>query len=174
MTKIVINDTNILIDLYNTGLIKHCHRLPLEMRTLDYVIEEVIEPDQKEAMQALVNEGTLTVAPLSPEDNEETYRLFVSNMTQSNLSVLDYAVIVYARRHVCTILTGDRKMRIYAEAEGLEVSGIFYLVDLFVNEGIVSYDEMVTHLRLLALSNVRLPRFAIDERIRKYTTQTKE
>lgn len=174
MKKIVINDTNILIDLFNSGLMKHCKHLPLEMHTVDLVKEEVKEPDQQEALRLLEEEGTLIVVSQPPEDSEQIFQLFVKNTTKFNLSIPDYAVIVYAQRHKCTILTGDRKMRSFAESQGLEVSGIFYLIDLFVEEKIINQEEMANHLRLLAASNVRLPKFAIDERIKKYTTQTEE
>ena len=33
--EIVVNDTNILIDLYNAGLLPHCKSLDLDFRTLD-------------------------------------------------------------------------------------------------------------------------------------------
>lgn len=153
-------------------MLSYCKHLPLEMRTIEYVIKELIVPEQQEAIRLLAEEGTLAVAYQSDKNNDEIFELFTSNKDKVNLSIADCAVIVYAQHHECAILTGDRKMRSFAEAQGLEVAGVFYLVDLFVEEGIITPNEMVNHLRLLAQSNARLPRFAIDERIKKYTTQT--
>lgn len=39
--EIVVNDTNILIDLYNAGLLPYCKKLNLDFRTLDVVINEI-------------------------------------------------------------------------------------------------------------------------------------
>lgn len=38
--EIVINDTNILIDLFNAGLLGYCRQLDIEFRTLDVIISE--------------------------------------------------------------------------------------------------------------------------------------
>lgn len=39
--EIVINDTNILIDLFNAGLLGYCRQLDIEFRTLDVIMEEI-------------------------------------------------------------------------------------------------------------------------------------
>ena len=58
--EIVVNDTNILIDLYNSGLLPYCKRLNLEFRTLDVVMNEIEVPDQQKAIQSIIDDGTLT------------------------------------------------------------------------------------------------------------------
>ena len=40
--EIVINDTNILIDLFNAGLLGYCRQLDIEFRTLDVIMEELL------------------------------------------------------------------------------------------------------------------------------------
>lgn len=52
--EIVINDTNILIDLYNAGLLPYCKKLNLDFRTLDLVINEIEDSEQYAAVQALL------------------------------------------------------------------------------------------------------------------------
>jgi dihydroorotase len=63
--EIVINDTNILIDLFNAGLLEYCKRLNIEFRTLDVVMEEITVEEQKNAINRLVDDGTLTVCTLT-------------------------------------------------------------------------------------------------------------
>ena len=68
--EIVVNDTNILIDLYNAGLLLHCKRLDLDFRTLDVVINEIEEREQLDAVEQLVGSRTLRVDSLSSNQVE--------------------------------------------------------------------------------------------------------
>ena len=52
--EIVINDTNILIDLYNAGLLPYCKKLNLDFRTLDVVINEIEDSEQYTAVQSIL------------------------------------------------------------------------------------------------------------------------
>ena len=63
--EIVVSDTNILIDLYNAGLLSYCKKLNIEFRTLDVVINEIEVNEQLRAIQSIIDEGTLTVCCLS-------------------------------------------------------------------------------------------------------------
>ena len=56
--EIIVNDTNILIDLYNAGLLPYCKRLDLDFRTLDVVLNEIEVRGQLEAVEQLVGDGT--------------------------------------------------------------------------------------------------------------------
>lgn len=59
--EIVINDTNILIDLYDAGLLPYCKKLNLDFRTLDVVINEIEDPEQYAAVRSIIDEGTLSI-----------------------------------------------------------------------------------------------------------------
>lgn len=59
--EIVVNDTNILIDLYNAGLLPYCKKLNLDFRTLDVVINEIEDSEQYVAVQSIIDEGTLSI-----------------------------------------------------------------------------------------------------------------
>ena len=48
--EIVINDTNIWIDLYNAGLLPYCKKLNLDFRTLDLVVNEIEDSEQYTAV----------------------------------------------------------------------------------------------------------------------------
>lgn len=172
MEHIVINDTNVLIDLCNSGMISHCRQLSLDMHTIEYVVNEIVDPMHKSIIESCISEGSLKVDTLDAEDNMNLYQLFSVLRQSTNLSLPDCAVIVYAKRHAYHIITGDRKMRRYAESQGIKVSGTLYISDLLVSEGIVQPNVMSEHLRQLAASNVRIPRNAIEERIKRYNKQT--
>lgn len=67
--EIVVNDTNILIDLYNAGLLGCCKQLNLDFRTLDLIMEEMIELNICVLCCKLVSfcrtRSTLLLAPLT-------------------------------------------------------------------------------------------------------------
>ena len=49
--QIVVNDTNVFIDLIHAGLIDQFFQIPLEVHTTDFVVGELEEPEQ----QAIIN-----------------------------------------------------------------------------------------------------------------------
>lgn len=59
--EIVVNDTNILIDLYNAGLLPFCGNLDIEFRTLDVVLEEIRNGNQMDAVRQMIDDGVLKV-----------------------------------------------------------------------------------------------------------------
>ena len=163
--EIVVNDTNILIDLYNAGLLPHCKGLGLDFRTLDVVMNEIEVKEQLEAVGQLVAEGTLTVDSLSSNQVERVFQMIREYEGNCNLSPEDISVMVYAKDNKCRLLTGDKTLRAKAIIENIQVSGVLYLTDLLTKASILSYAEMAEALKLLLSSNSRLPRKLIQERI---------
>ena len=128
--EIVVNDTNILIDLYNAGLLSHCKRLDLDFRTLDVVINEIEEREQLDAVEQLIGSGTLRVDSLSSNQVERVFQMIGEYDGNCNLSPEDISVMVYAKDNNCRLLTGDKTLRAKAIIENIQVSGVLYLTDL--------------------------------------------
>ena len=163
--EIVVNDTNILIDLYNSGLLPYCKRLNLEFRTLDVVMNEIEVPDQQKAIQSIIDDGTLTVFPLSGALIGTVLQKVAEYQGACNLSVVDISVMVYAIENNCRLLTGDKKLKEKATLENVKVSGILFLTDMLMKDTSISNTEMITALEKLLSSNNRLPKNKIKERI---------
>lgn len=163
--EIVVNDTNILIDLFSAGLLAYCKRLDLEFRTLDVIINEISDPGQYSAVQRIIDEGTLTVYSLSGEQVGTVFQKVAEYQGVCNLSVEDISVMVYAIDNDCRLLTGDKKLREKATLENVKVSGILFLTDMLIQEKIIDNDEMAAALERLLESNPRLPKKIIKERI---------
>ena len=132
--EIIVNDTNIFIDLHSIGLLDCLCELPYEIRTVDFVMAEISEPRQHSAVSG-------------------------------NLSIPDCSVCYYARKHGITLLTGDRQLRKYAEAEKLTVRGILFVFDELVAYSVVSSEVAAAKLKELYSINVRLPKSEIQRRI---------
>lgn len=163
--EIVINDTNILIDLYDAGLLPYCKKLNLDFRTLDVVINEIEDPEQYAAVRSIIDEGTLSVYSLSGERVGTVSQKVAEYNGVCNLSVEDISVMVYAIDNNCRLLTGDKTLKDKATLENIKVSGILFLTDMLTRESVVGGDEMITALERLLSSNNRLPKTLIKERI---------
>ena len=163
--EIVINDTNILIDLFNAGLLDYCKLLTIEFRTLDLIMEEITVKEQKDAVNKLVADGVLTVCVLTGEQIAKVFDKIALYDGNCNLSPEDISVMVYAIDNNCRLLTGDKALRDKATLENVTVSGILYLTDMLSQNEIVSPASMIQALELLLESNGRLPKKLIRERI---------
>ena len=163
--EIVVNDTNILIDLFNAGLLPYCKKLNLEFRTLDVIINEIEDAEQYSAVQSIIDEGTLTVYSLSGEQVGTVFQKVAEYQGVCNLSVEDISVMVYAIDNNCRLLTGDKKLKDKATLENVKVSGILFLTDMLTQEAVISNNEMASALKRLLNSNNRLPKKLIKERI---------
>lgn len=163
--EIVVNDTNILIDLYNAGLLGCCKLLDLDFRTLDLIIEEIEVEEQLAAVNNLVSEGILKVCSLSGEQVATVFEKIGFYDGKCNLSPEDISVMVYAQDNHYRLLTGDKTLREKATLENVTVSGILFLTDMIIRDGILNPVEMINALERLLKSNGRLPKRLIQERI---------
>ena len=163
--EIIVNDTNILIDLYNAGLLPYCKRIDLDFRTLDVVLNEIEVREQLEAVEQLVGDGTLRVYSLSSRQVARVFQMVREYEGKCNLSPEDISVMVYAKDNNCRLLTGDKTLRAKAIIENIQVSGVLYLTDILTKAHVLSYTEMASALEHLLSSNSRLPHKLIQERI---------
>lgn len=44
--EIVVNDTNIFIDLHSIGLLEQFFELPIKVHTVDFIVNELINSEQ--------------------------------------------------------------------------------------------------------------------------------
>lgn len=163
--EIVVNDTNILIDLCNAGLLLHCKALNLDFRTIDFVMEEITDADQRACVKRIIDDGTLKVHSLDGAMMRKVFEKIAFYERKSNISPTDASVMVYAKENGCRLLTGDRKLRTTAENENIKVSGILFIIDLMI--GKIDNKLLLESLESLQKSNNRLPKDLIEERIEK-------
>lgn len=163
--EIVINDTNILIDLYNSKLLQYCKLLNFDFRTIDFVIHEIEIDEQLEAIQKMIDEGMLKVYSLDGQTMQTVYEKKILYQDKCNVSITDISVMVYAKENNCRLLTGDKTLRTTAEKENIKVSGIIYIIDLLM--GKIDNESLLESIELLLQTNDRLPKALIQERIDK-------
>lgn len=164
--KILVNDTNIFIDLHSVGLLEEMCRLPYEIHTVDFVVAEIADADQRRIFDELVARGEISVDGFTADEVIEIVEEHSS--VSGNLSIPDCSVCYFARKHNVPMLTGDRRLRRYAEEQSIEVHGILFIFDELVSHDIISTSMAADRLEELFAINVRLPKAEIRERINRW------
>ncbi len=163
---VAVNDTNIIIDLYNIGLLEIFFNSGLDLHTTDFVIEEITNIEQRTLIKSFVEQEKLFVKAFSVDELLEIS--YFKEKQTSNVSITDCSVWKYALKNSFILLTGDRNLRRVAQKSGVEVRGILYVFDLLVENQIISKQKAANKLEELIKSNVRLPRAECERRIEKW------
>ena len=155
--KIIVEDTNIIIDLFTTGLLSFCHELKLEFHTTRYVVAEILESRQSAVLIRMINNGQLLIDDFVGEEYERLLKFIDECNGVNNLSEADCSVLLLAKRHECRLLTSDQKLKRKAEEHGIKVNGLLWLTDLLVEEHILTEETMIYHLNRYLETNPRAP-----------------
>lgn len=166
--NIVINDTNIFLDLFEVGLLDAFFSLPYQFHTVDFVIAEVTRADEQKAIRKFIENGKLFVKEYNARQFRSLFQF--KNTCGGNLTLTDSTVIFYAQSiKRCRLLTGDRQLRKKAEERGLLVSGILYVFELLVKRKAIPPKQAAAKLRKLFAINPRLPRHEVESYIAKWS-----
>ena len=168
MKQIVLNDTNIFIDLHDVGLLDEFFRLPWEVHTTDFVISELQQAEQQAAVSEFEVGGKLHVVKFGFDEIVEINKLKQLYGKNTNVSLTDCSVWYYAKQNGCTLLSGDCKLRNSAMSDGVDVKGILYVFDMLVGAGAISSEIASKKLTLLKAINPRLPENEIKKRLKQW------
>lgn len=160
--KVVVNDANILIDLAELGLLDEFAQLNFDLHTVDVIVEEMSNHQQKECVLDLARRGLLVIASLRADEYEPILR---KKARCSGLSFQDCAAWYYAEVHKGMLLTGDGRLRRNATDAHLEVRGILFIFDQLVDAGILEKPAAAVKLYELLRINTRLPIAEVKRRI---------
>jgi rRNA-processing protein FCF1 len=163
---VVVSDTNIFIDLYSVSLLNEFFSLPFHIHTVDFVIGEIVDENQKEAILAFFTKKKLFIKKHSSMELQEIVAL--SESTQGKLSIIDCAVWKYAQTNHYRLLTGDKALRKNAAGAGVVVAGVLFVFDKLVEYGILEPHLAAEKLDNLLKYNSRLPKEEIENRVSKW------
>ncbi|MGM9803464.1 MAG: hypothetical protein ACI308_04725 [Muribaculaceae bacterium] len=166
MEKVVVNDTNIFIDLFSIGLIDELFKLPFSVHTVDLVLEEITNNQHKRMLQQFIDEGLLKIGSIKGDEFDTIIKL--QSSAGGNVSFVDCAVWHYAEKNNYTLLTGDRQLKNKALSHNVTVKGIIYLFDEFIRCKVLEPRCVAIKLKELLDINQRLPKRIIQERIDKW------
>ena len=156
--KIAITDANIFIDLIHIGLHECLFELEMEVHTTIEVCDE-LNQIQNDALNQFIASGKLTCHVLDDRLIED----FITK--QKGLSGSDRLVLHLAIQLKAAILTGDSVIRRISEVSKIEVHGIFWLLDKFVEDGHITKKQACQCITNLMGYNKRLPQAECDKRL---------
>lgn len=161
--KIAVSDANIFIDLLELGVIQHLFDLPLEIHTTDRVMIEMY-PEQEEALMVYHANGQFTLHLITDED---TLAITASNYNRG-LSDADKSVLYVAEKIEAIVLTGDDLVRKNCHQAKIEIHGILWVLDQFVESNLIDSTEASALLNKLMVQNTWLPTDHCNERLNKW------
>ena len=82
---IIVNDANILIDLFHTGLYAKIAIMKLRFHTTEYVVNEIIRPDQRRLLESMMARGDLIIDEFKDDDLSALLLFIMDNNGMNNL-----------------------------------------------------------------------------------------
>lgn len=160
--RIIVNDSSALIDLRKGGLLEFLVELPFEFVISDGILaDELLSFKRSEIafMRRRMNVVTL--------DGIEIQVVARLQRQHPALSLHDCSSLVIAQRESgCILLTGDRRLRVCAEAVPIECHGVLWVVEELTKAKLVSEKLLIKALEIWRDdSTVRLPAAALFQAI---------
>lgn len=163
--QIVVNDTNVFLDLIHAELIEQFFQLPFEVHTTDFVVNEIVEPEQEVIINDLIETGKLFVASATFNEVEEIMSL---QEAVNRLSIPDCSVWHYSKKNNYTLMTGDNLLRKTALKDQVVVKGLLFIFDELIRLDLITPGEASIKLKYLLEKGTRLPKEACDERFERW------
>ena len=159
-TKIIITDTNIITDLDNANLLENFVKLD------NVYISDMIKNDKinfKTGEVKLINK--LKIIEATPT---ELLEISFISFAEKQLSTCDILNYIIARDNNCILATGDNKLKIFAEKNGVEVIRTLKIIKLMVKYKYVSNNKAIKGCNLLKENiKTRIPSQDIDKLIKE-------
>ena len=164
--RIIISDSCCLIDLRKVALLQTFVSLPDEILIPDVLFEEELLRFTPAEKERLIQMG-LQVTSIP---GAGVARAQVIQRENPALSIHDSFAFVLAERNPgCILLTGDRRLRVLAETETIEVHGVLWAIDELYQASLATAEKLYHALRLFERDQtVRLPQRELRARIRHY------
>lgn len=159
---VYVSDTNIWIDFRHAGLLAALFKLPFQLCSTDFVLNE-LQPGERDELGAL----GLVVEVL---DAAATPRLFALMGEHNNSSLADVSCYLLARDKDWPLLTGDGRLRRQAVQDKLRVHGALWLLEQLIDADVIAPARAAAALRDMLREGARLPQVECDRRITDWET----
>ena len=127
---VIINDTNIWIDLKLTNIIEKVFLLPYELAVPDILYNDELKDMDGELLEA---NGIKIIEMTNDEVVETAERSGMTNRVSFN----DLTTLVVAKSRGYILVTGDGNLRKIAKSENVELRGTIWLIDEMVSNNIL-------------------------------------
>ncbi len=160
LKKLLILDTTICIDLFNGQLLEKVLVLPYEFTLPDVIVAELIDPPGDSLLQL-----GYSVQQLPAEDIR---RFFALRAKYTKPSTNDLFALLIAKINNCTLITGDRDLRVAAQNEEVAVHGLLWLLDRLVEYQVLGKANTADSLERIIASGSWLPKRECDIRLKRW------
>ena len=158
---VIINDTNIWIDLKLTNIIEKVFLLPYELAVPDILYNDELKDMDGELLEA---NGIKIIEMTNDEVVETAERSGMTNRVSFN----DLTTLVVAKSRGYILVTGDGNLRKIAKSENVELRGTIWLIDEMVSNNILDIGEAALICKKLLELKRRLPKEELLSRINKW------
>lgn len=161
---VIINDTNIWIDLKLTNIIEKVFLLPYELAVPDILYNDELKDMDGELLEA---NGIKIIEMTNDEVVETAERSGMTNRVSFN----DLITLVVAKSRGYILVTGDGNLRKIAKSENVELRGTIWLIDEMVSNNILDIGEPTLICKKLLQLKRRLPKEKLQLRIKRWTEE---
>lgn len=161
--KIAITDANIFIDLIKLQWLGYLFCIDIEIYTTAEVINELIDI-QLEEVSVFIRSASLKIYSFSSDELEEISAM----VAPASLTSEDKSVVYLAKSINAGVLSGDNPLRKFCEKQKLEVKGIIWLFDQFLELNLINHQIATQKMKELLSFNNRLPLHDCNERLKQW------
>jgi predicted nucleic acid-binding protein len=160
--RVAVTDANIFIDVIHIELQDELFAAELEIHTTLSVLDELNERQQA-ILATHIKQKQLTVHSKEPTNIPREVEAN-KRLSPSDKSVFSLAIELHA-----LILTGDGLLRKVSVSQKIEVHGIIWLLDRFIEKNLIAKNKATEQLRRLMLYNKRLPVEDCEKRFKDWS-----
>jgi len=150
--KLAVTDANIFIDLIKLQMLGFLFGITMEIHTSREVVDQ-LNRDQAERLNDFIHAGELQVYHLTQDEMES----IESMESPRSLEITDKTIVFISLKLQAMVLSGDAPLRRFCESKSLEVKGIIWLFDVFLELRLISHGEAALKMKELMSFNPRLP-----------------
>ena len=163
MMKIAVTDANIFIDLINLQMLAHLFELAIEIITSQEIVDQLNDMQFK-ALIPFIEARHLKVHLFTSDQFQEITRLDAPR----SLDFADKSLAWLAVHLEAAVLTGDGPLRKFCLSRNLDVKGLVWLFDVWVENEHIAPTYAAEKMQFLISYNSRMPKDICEERIRKW------
>lgn len=167
--KIAVTDANIFIDLIKLRWLGYLFSIGLEIYSTREVIDE-LKDSQLEQLNGFIQSQQIKVYSFSAQE----LILVQAIAAPASLTTQDKSILFLARKLDAAVLTGDNPLRKFCIKSELDVKGIIWLFDRFLQFELVGHDVAINQMNNLLSFNSRLPVEDCEQRLREWKERMKK
>ncbi|OAI12730.1 PIN domain-containing protein [Methylomonas lenta] len=157
MSRLLISDANILIDLEVGGLMLELFKLPYQIQVPDMLFADELEADH-----GYLLEHGLLLGELSSASMAEVETLVIKYKQPSRY---DCFALMLAKQEQCPLLTGDQNIRNAAKLKNVDVKGTLWIIEAMIEHQIISIQTARAAYRNMEQQGRRLPWVLAEKRL---------